>query len=217
MRGYRPSPPGGSAATLLGATDTQTRVRFNVTFPAQPEAGTIRSLAITINGGTPTIVDAPAPAGSPRTVTKTVVAPAGSDALVIVAYDRANAAGNRLGSVAQTNAIVAGQVTTLAFAVNGELRKFAIQAPASGFVEGTLASGVTLVGNAPETFVAVPQDASGSTVVLPDRLLKLTSNQRESHGDRRDAGRGQHVRSRRRHRPAWSRFRSGEPTARTRA
>lgn len=189
--GGTPPLPGGGASgapnpgsSLVPASTTQ--VRFDVTFPARNAGNarirrpayvspSIQSLTFSIDGAAQAIVNAPAPTGAAQTVTTTVPATPGSHGFAIAEYDRSDGAGSLLGRVAQTNTIVAGQINTLVFTVDGQLAKIAIQPPVSPFVEGTLASGFTLVGSVTAPFAAVPEDADGNTIVVPGAVPALAA------------------------------------------
>lgn len=155
-----------------------------MTFPAQATTGSaarrpayisksIASLSFSINGGAPTILNAPRPTGSPQTVTSTVDAPPGTDTFAIAEYDSTDGVGNLLGRTIQTRSIVAGTINNIGFTLDGQLAKIAIQSVPDPFVEGSIASGITLVGAAPHAFVAIPQDADGNTIVMPGAVPKI--------------------------------------------
>jgi len=181
----------GNAAPLLAPLGgmamphtSQTQVRLSVTFPAQATTGSaarrpayisksIASLSFSINGGAPTILNAPRPTGSPQTVTSTVDAPPGTDTFAIAEYDSTDGVGNLLGRTIQTRSIVAGTINNIGFTLDGQLAKIAIQSVPDPFVEGSIASGITLVGAAPHAFVAIPQDADGNTIVMPGAVPKI--------------------------------------------
>jgi hypothetical protein len=175
-RGISPIPaPSG----VTPGSNAKTEVSFTITFPAaSATSGTsrrrpnyispsIKSLTIAINGGVPIDINAPVLTGTPQTVTETVPATPGTDTFAIEEYDQANGAGNELGKVSMMGTVVAGQNNTIDITVNGELAKIVIEAVASPFLEGSLAAGYTLVGYQPETFMAVPEDADGNTIVSP--------------------------------------------------
>jgi DNA-binding beta-propeller fold protein YncE len=180
-RGISPIPvPSGTSGGI-----TPTSVSFKITFPAASASSSarrrpnyispsIKSLTIAINGGTPIVINAPVLTGTPQTVTETVPANPGNDTFAIEEYDRAAGAGNELGKVSMMGTVVAGQDNTFDITVNGELAKIAIEAVASPFLEGTLAAGYTLVGYQPETFMAVPEDADGNTIVAPGLIPGIT-------------------------------------------
>jgi len=171
-----PGGPGSGAGTFAS---------ISIAFPGTAATGSgaarrpayvspsIASLAITIDGGPPAYLNAPARSGSPQTITTVLPVSPGSHAFLLAEYDGASGAGNLLGRVAQTNAIVAGTVNAITYTVDGQLAKILVQSVASPFVEGTIAGGVTLVGPAAQTFDAVPQDADGNTILTPGRVPAL--------------------------------------------
>lgn len=158
---------------------------FTITYPARNTATTskrkrnyispsIASLSIAIDGLTPAVFNAPALTGSPQTVTETVAAPPGNDTFAIEEYDAANATGNELGKVSMNATVVEDQSNVIYLTVDGELAKIAIEPVVSPFLEGSLAAGYTLVGYQPQTFMAVPQDADGNTIVSPGAIPGIT-------------------------------------------
>ncbi len=158
-------------------------VRVDITFPALRSANAARrpaylspslaSVTIAVNGGATTVVNAPPPASTSATVSTIVPAPVGSDTFVIAAYDATGGTGKLLGRVTKPTTVVAGIVNNLSFTIDGQLAKIAIVAPNTPFVEGNVANGVTLVGDAPERFVAIPEDADGNTIVAPGAVPNL--------------------------------------------
>jgi hypothetical protein len=126
------------------------------------------SLGITINGGTPTYINAPTDSpNTPTTITESVVAPPGNDTFFITEYDQTNGGGDLLGKVTQTSNVIADTANVINITVNGELASIMIQPATTPFIEGSLAAGYTLVGDGPQTFMAVPLDAKGYTIVAP--------------------------------------------------
>jgi len=178
-----------------GKTQAATTVQFSITFPAQSAPTStssmrrrafararnasvgrgrdyvspgILSLGITINGGTPTYVNAPTDSpNTPTTITETVPAPVGTDTFFITEYDQTNGGGDLLGKVTQTSNVIQGMANVINITVNGELASILIQPSTTPFIEGNLTAGYTLVGDGPQTFMAVPLDAKGYTIVSP--------------------------------------------------
>jgi DNA-binding beta-propeller fold protein YncE len=178
-----------------GKTQAATTVQFSITFPAQSAPTStssmrrrafvrarnasvgrgrdyvspgILSLGITINGGTPTYVNAPTDSpNTPTTITETVPAPVGTDTFFITEYDQTNGGGDLLGKVTQTSNVIEGIANVINITVNGELASILIQPSTTPFIEGNLTAGYTLVGDGPQTFMAVPLDAKGYTIVSP--------------------------------------------------
>ena len=179
------------ATTAPVAPPSATTVRFSITFPAQSSQSSqssrhgrgrqyvspgILSLGIAINGGAPTYINAPTNApNTPTTVTESVPAPPGNDTFFITEYDQAGGGGDLLGKVTQTSNVIVDTANTINITVNGELASFLIQSATTPFIEGSLAAGFTLVGDAPQTFMAVPQDAKGYTIVSPGLVPTVTT------------------------------------------
>jgi DNA-binding beta-propeller fold protein YncE len=182
-------------------TQAATTVQFSITFPAQSAATStssirrglarvrnasagrgrdyvspgILSLGITINGGSPTYINAPTDSpNTPTTITETVTAPPGNDTFFIAEYDQTSGGGDLLGKVTQTSNVVAGTANVINITVNGELASIMIQPSTTPFIEGNVTAGYTLVGDGPQTFMAVPLDAKGYTIVSPGLIPAIT-------------------------------------------
>jgi hypothetical protein len=178
MRGLVPTP--STAAPVV--PQAATTVEFSITFPAQNAASSIArrargrdyvspgilSLGISINGASPTYINSPTNSpNTPTTVTESVVATPGTDTFFITEYDQNNGGGDLLGKVTQTSNVIAGIANVINITVNGQLASIMIQPSTTPFIEGSLSAGYTLVGDGPQTFMAVPLDAKGYTIVAP--------------------------------------------------
>lgn len=173
--------PAASIASPARTTTGSASVSLRFTFPTQASTAaaarrrdyvspSVKSLAIVVNSGTPVIVNAP-PVSASNTVTVTIPAPVGTDTFAFAEYDTNDAKGNVIASSTQNANVVRGQLNTLTFTLDGNLAKIAIALAApSPFVEGDVTKGYTLVGNAAQQFVAVPQDADGNTIIAPGAI-----------------------------------------------
>jgi hypothetical protein len=197
-----PSAPGagnaltqGSAVLLIPARTTSSDARR----PAfvSPSAA---SVAIAVNGGTPTVADISATstlcttASGGRTCTVPFTATNGNDTIAFTLYDAANATGNELGT-GSTTAAVAGAPFSVTVAIGGVVAKLVVSAPSTALVAGTSSTvtiainaedsdGNTIVGSAPfaSPVTLTDSDTSGSTtlsatsVAAPGTSIVLTYN-----------------------------------------
>jgi streptogramin lyase len=112
---------------------------------------TARSVSVTVNGGTPQYLNAPA-------TTIVIDAPVGTDTFVFQTYDDQNGQGNVLSRASVTKAIVLGAANTVAAVLNGVVSSVTISlsnpAPNAG-VPATVNVNVTA------------RDADGNTIVGP--------------------------------------------------
>jgi hypothetical protein len=132
----------------------------------------IASLTIAIDSGPVTTETAPAPTGSPLTVTYSFSIAPGNHALSIAEYD---ASSNLLGRATQPITIVPATQNTISFTLDGNLAEIAIVPTSDPFLEGTLAAGFTLVGDRAQTFTAIPEDADGNRIIVPGAIPAITT------------------------------------------
>jgi DNA-binding beta-propeller fold protein YncE len=189
------TPPTIRSSAAPVSPQAATTVQFSITFPATSTSSSssssirrrlvrrtvsvsgrgrdyvspgILSLGITINGGSPTYINAPTDSpNTPTTITETVPAAPGNDTFFISEYDQTNGGGDLLGKVTQTSNVIAGTANVINITVNGQLASIMLQPATTPFIEGSLSAGYTLIGDAPQTFMAVPLDAKGYTIVSP--------------------------------------------------
>ncbi len=204
---------GGASATSPNATAAGNRVAQGnavllIPTPTTP-AGSRRlafvspsasSVAIAVNGGTPTVADISATSplcttiSSGRTCSVPFTATNGNDTIVFTLYDAANATGNVLGT-GSSPATVAGAPFTLTVAIGGAVAKVVLSALTTALVLGTSSTvtiainaqdsdGNTIVGSAPfaSPVTLTDSDTSGSTalsttsVAAPGGTVTLTYN-----------------------------------------
>jgi hypothetical protein len=169
-----------------GASTPATTLRF--VWPAHPAPTTIRrrrayvspsiaSLTIAIDSGAVTTETAPTPTGSPLTVTYAFSIAPGNHSLSIAEYDATN---NLLGRATQPITIVGGVSNQIAFTLDGNLAQIAIVPTSDPFLEGSLASGFTLVGDRAQTFSAIPEDADGNRIITPGTIPPIATSSANS-------------------------------------
>jgi hypothetical protein len=137
----------------------------------------IASLTIAVDSGAVTTETAPAPTGSPLTVTYSFAIVPGNHSLNIAEYDASN---NLLGRATQPITIVGGVQNTIDFTLDGNLAEIAIVPTSDPFLEGTLAAGFTLVGDRAQTFSAIPEDADGNRIIAPGAIPPITTSSANS-------------------------------------
>jgi hypothetical protein len=168
----------GSAVLLIPSRTTSSGSRR----PAfvSPSAS---SVAIAVNGGTPTLADISATstlctaAAGGRSCDVPFTAINGSDTIAFTLYDGPNATGNVLGT-GSTTATVAGAPFSITVAVGGTVAKVVLSAASSALVLGTSSTvtiainaedsdGNTIVGSAPfaSPVTLTDSDTSGSTTL----------------------------------------------------
>ncbi len=173
--------PHASASAAGGSTPATT---LTFVWPARPVPSVARrgrayvspsiaSLTIAVDSGSVITEAAPAPTGSPLTVTYTLSIAPGNHSLSIAEYDASNAL---LGRATQPITIVAGIQNTIPFTLDGNLAKIAIVATSDPFLEGTLANGYTLVGDRAQTFNAIPEDADGNRIIAPGAIPAIATS-----------------------------------------
>src|SRR5579883_2553904 len=128
-----------------------------------------RSVSISVNNGTATVVNAPTPGASPQTTNIPIDAPPGIDSIVIQLWDALDGNGNMLGQAKVSQQILTGKANTVNATVDGVCKQIAI-GPASGqpYVETSsfaAGAGYTLVGPLPENFLVTPEDADGNAIL----------------------------------------------------
>ncbi len=143
------------------------------------------SVAITLNGGTPTYADVSATSpnctisGSTRTCSLTIGLPAGAATVGIAIYDGANGTGNLLGSGSNSTTVTLGTPFTITIAVSPVVASASnpviTYATGSTFVTGT-------AGTATLTFTLA--DADGNTILAssaPTFASPLTLSSSDPH------------------------------------
>ena len=147
------APPSGPQAasakvtfTMHWASATQSAVRNPRYVPA-----TARSISVTVNGGIPQYLNAPAS-------TLVIDAPVRTDAFVFMTYDEQNGQGNVLSRASVTQQIVLAAANTVSAVLNGVVATLAISLsnPAPN-------AGVPAVVNVN----VAAKDADGNTIVGP--------------------------------------------------
>jgi virginiamycin B lyase len=157
---------GGSSATPPANIAPSHSTMASVTFTMHWNTGTVtssvrspryvpptaRSVSVSVNGGTPQYLNAPA-------TTITIDAPIGTDTFVFQTYDDQNGQGNVLSRASVTQAIVSGAANTVNAVLNGVVASVTISlanaAPNAGVPSG------------PITVNVAARDADGNTIVGP--------------------------------------------------
>jgi len=143
---------------------TQSIVITLTSVNGRPYTGSAASTAINLSTLTPGC------SGSPLTCTVTVSAVVGSDVFSVVTYDAAQmspfttATGNVLSQATMSVAVVAGPNTVMVV-LNGVAKTISATFASDPHISGSMASGYSIIGNAPYTMTLTAQDASGETIV----------------------------------------------------
>jgi len=153
--------------------------------PAYLSAAT-QSITISVNGGTPVAQNLTSSGGNCSTpsfgatpvCTLVSSAPVGSDAFTFVTYDAANGTGNVLSRNTVVQAIVAGQVNTVAVTLDGvPTGVLAYPYPGQSNVLQQAPSGYILMGTTPADFFVVATDADKNFIIGPGApTLTVTSS-----------------------------------------
>jgi streptogramin lyase len=150
--------------TMNWGASTQSAARLPKYVPA-----TARSVSVSVNGGTPQYLNAPA-------TTIVIDAPVGTDTFVFQTYDAQNGQGNVLSRASVTQTIVLGTANTVAAVLNGVVASAAISlsnpSPNAG-VPATVNVNVAA------------RDADGNTIVGPGDYsvpIRLAVNDSTSSG-----------------------------------
>jgi len=118
-----------------------------------------------MNGSLVATMNAPATGGSTTAVT---LAYTGNALLTAKTFDGSNGAGTILGEVSETPLITSGKANTITLAIEGIAKSATIAAaPNQPLLEGNAATGYTLLGDQPEAFNIVLEDADGN-IILDD-------------------------------------------------
>jgi hypothetical protein len=136
-----------------------------------------QSVSVTVNGGTATIVNLTNCSASADNLSKVcpivgVTAPAGTDTVVVSAYDGNNAGGSLLGSGSVTSSVTAGQTTPVSISLDGQ--------PSS--VDLQLSNSVPPTGTSAALSLSVAaHDAQGYYIVGPYLTpISITDNDTSS-------------------------------------
>jgi hypothetical protein len=170
-------------------TSSQTRATFVIHWPsgAQAAAATKRrktispstqSISVTVNGGSPTVVNKPTLTGSPSTTSVTIYAPPGDDGFTFTAWDQLDASGAILDQATVNQTIIADANNTVSVALDGVCAALVPTLTQTGvYVQYQnetvpLASGsrtvlksARLIGNFSKVFQFTRVDADGNTIL----------------------------------------------------
>jgi hypothetical protein len=186
-----PIPARAPVATSSAPANTasQTRATFVIHWPsgAQAAAATKRrktispstqSISVTVNGGSPTVVNKPTLTGSPSTTSVTIYAPPGDDGFTFTAWDQLDASGAILDQATVNQTIIADANNTVSVALDGVCAALVPTLTQTGvYVQYQnetvpLASGsrtvlksARLIGNFSKVFQFTRVDADGNTIL----------------------------------------------------
>ncbi len=93
--------------------------------------------------------------------------PPGSDTVSLTTYDGLNATGNVLSEGTATVTITAGTANALSLTLDANVGGATIGAPSNAFVDGSVDTGFSVVGAAPQSFTLSLTDPSGAKIVEP--------------------------------------------------
>jgi streptogramin lyase len=156
--GFSPSPSTALPATKPGGSEAQ--VTFTMHWPSASTSAisrrtplyvpsTAKSVSITVNGGTPQVLNAPS-------TTLVIDAPVGTDTFLFQTYDETGGQGHVLSETSVTQSIVSGAANTISAVLNGVIASLKLAVNPSNFPAGT-------PGSFP--IQATAMDADGNVIV----------------------------------------------------
>lgn len=200
--GATPGTAGGGSGHALGSAVLLIPARTASAKSRQPAfvSPSASSVAIAVNGGTPTVADISATStlctttSGGRSCSVPFTAINGNDTITFTLYDAANATGNVLGTGSAT-ATVAGAPFSVTVAIGGTVAKIVLSAASSTLTLGASSAiaiainaedsdGNTIIGSAPfaSPVTLTDSDTSGSTtlsatsIAAPGTSVTLTYN-----------------------------------------
>lgn len=191
---------GGGTSPVVPASGTQPAfapIAFTMHWPSAQAVASMRAMAgvrrpsfvspstksvvVEVNND-PTLSTTTNKPSSGDVSTVSINAPIGNDAITITTWDGAGGAGNLLGQITVSQAVVAGQLNTVNATVDGVMEKVGISAAPNPFLEPsqdvTGNPSFTIVGSVAQTFTIVPEDVDGNIIVPPGDAptLAMVSN-----------------------------------------